>query len=255
MSIVRLSQDEFKAISFQVMEHVFAIHNKFGRFFDERVYKLELQSRMPGVQLEVGIELNHRSFSKTLFVDSIVHGGAMFEFKAVEAIHPRHRAQCIQYLLLLGLAHGKLINVRSEKVQHEFVNCQTRLIDSRSPRIQEVDWNAGIAGAEAFQCNLLSVVRDWGCGLTVSLYEEAVTHFLTTESTGLIKVPVYGQRGLIAHQPLRLAAPDVAFKVTAFKKRDCAFVSHASRLIQHTQLTAIHWANIESEQITFTTIV
>jgi len=31
----RLSQREFGEIAFEVMRHVFAIHNEIGRFFDE----------------------------------------------------------------------------------------------------------------------------------------------------------------------------------------------------------------------------
>jgi hypothetical protein len=35
--IRRLSQAEFGELSFEVMHHVFAIHNEVGRFFDERI--------------------------------------------------------------------------------------------------------------------------------------------------------------------------------------------------------------------------
>ena len=34
----RISQERFKLLSSEVMDHVFAIHNDFGRFFDEIVY-------------------------------------------------------------------------------------------------------------------------------------------------------------------------------------------------------------------------
>jgi hypothetical protein len=34
----RITQDEFKQIAGEVMQHVFTIHNEFGRFFDEQIY-------------------------------------------------------------------------------------------------------------------------------------------------------------------------------------------------------------------------
>ena len=52
-----------------------------------------------------------------------------FEFKAAEAIHPKHRGQGIHYLFLFDLGHGKIVNVRNEEVEHEFVNCNQRLVD------------------------------------------------------------------------------------------------------------------------------
>jgi hypothetical protein len=35
------------------MNVVYDIHNEFGRFFDETVYKRELADRMPGMELEL----------------------------------------------------------------------------------------------------------------------------------------------------------------------------------------------------------
>ena len=52
--IRRLSQSEFGEISFEVMRHVFAIHNEIGRFFNEQIYKQELTNRLPGVRLTAG---------------------------------------------------------------------------------------------------------------------------------------------------------------------------------------------------------
>ena len=49
----RLSQDEFGELSYAVMAHVFEIHNEFGRFFDERIYKRELAS--PVSRCRIGV--------------------------------------------------------------------------------------------------------------------------------------------------------------------------------------------------------
>ncbi len=71
----RLSQTEFGDIAYAVMEHVFAIHNEIGRFFDERIFKLELAQRLPDVRLEEPVEVTFGSFRKTeipLYEEAVV---------------------------------------------------------------------------------------------------------------------------------------------------------------------------------------
>ena len=54
IAINRITQVEFKRLAHELMHHVFAIHNEFGRFFDEQIYKKELACRMNGVELVLG---------------------------------------------------------------------------------------------------------------------------------------------------------------------------------------------------------
>ena len=49
-------------------------------------------------------------------------------------------------------------------------------------------------------------------------------------------------------------APNVAFKITAPRSRLGEFESHAKRLIGHTTLKTVHWANITQASVTFTTL-
>jgi len=250
----RISQDEFKLLSSEVMNHVFAIHNEFGRFFDEIVYKKELADRIGGVVLESEIVVTHGTFSKTYYVDVLINNSGLFEFKAVDAIHPRHRGQTLNYLLLLDLAHGKVINMRPESVGHEFVNCPARLVDLKNPRILDARWNAQVPGALGFRDIVMPLIDDWGAGLEIGLYEEAVTHFLGGEDKVLLPVPVMGPKGHLADQRMRLAAPGVAFKITALSEHSDDFERQAVRLIRHTNLTAILWVNITQTCIRFITL-
>lgn len=134
------------------------------------------------------------------------------------------------------------------------MNCHQRLEDLRDPRIIEHSLDASLPGSEFFRDVLLSLIRDWGAGLETSLYDEALTHFLGGEERVLLPVPVMGQKGHLHDQKMRLIAPEVAFRLTAFTERLDAFETHARRLLQHTNLKAILWANITHHQVTFTTI-
>ena len=147
----RITQEEFRQIAGEVVQHVFAIHNEFGRFFDEQIYTKELVDRMDGVELEVPVTVTHDLFS-------------------------------------------------------------------------------------------------------IGLYEEAVTHFLGGEDRVLLPVPVIGGKRHIANQRMRMAAPNVAFKITALRSRLGEFESHAKRLIGHATLETVHWANITQASVTFTTL-
>src|SRR5258707_911174 len=143
-SIRRLSQDEFGEISYDVIRHVFAIHNEIGRFFDEPIYKMELANRMPGVRLEQPVDIVFDSFRKRYFIDVLVGEGAIFEFKAAESIARRHQAQLLNYLLLCDVAHGKLVNIRPEDVEHEFVNTQRKLSDRTEFDLRLDRWNSAV---------------------------------------------------------------------------------------------------------------
>jgi GxxExxY protein len=252
---IRPTQSEFGQIAYDVMDGVYATHNDFGRFFDEAVYKRELADRMPGMELELPVTVSHSSFSKLYKLDVLAHKRGIFEFKAAESIVGRHRAQTINYLLLFDLPHGLIINVSPESVGKEFVNCHQRLEDLKNPSLDTSNFASAIAGAEFFHDQLLSLIHDWGAGLDTGLYEEALTHFLGGEEQVLQPVPVLGAKGHLHDQKMRLVAPDVAFKLTAFTNQLESFETHARRLLKHTNLKAIHWANITYKHVTFTTLL
>jgi len=252
--VTRLSQDEFGEISYTVMGHVFNIHSDLGRFFDERIYKRELASRMGGVELEFPITVSHGTYSAKYFLDALIANGAAFEFKTVEVLTPRHQGQLYNYLLLLDLAHGKLVNMRPESVTHEFINSTVRPAERHAFEVVADRWNCSIDCSEVVLQTMVALLRDWGAGLELGLYEAALTHFLGGEEQVLRKVNVRGESRSLGQQPMRLAADGVAFKLTAFNSEDNLFEQHARRLLQHVELRAILWINIALRSVTFITI-
>jgi GxxExxY protein len=251
LPIRRLSQNEFGDMAFHVMRHVFAIHNDIGRFFDERIYKQELAFRMPEVRSEVPIDIKFESFCTTLFIDTLVGDGGVIEFKSVESLSGQHRAQLLQYLLLCNVAHGKLINVRPEEVEHEFVNTQWHYEDRLRFQIQSDHWNPRVPGASELREFILALLRDLGTGLEISLYEKAVAHcFGEKVSEEDIRVVINGRQA--GYQRFRLIAPGVAIKITALDGGLDAFENHARRLLARVSLHAIAWININLKKVTFT---
>jgi GxxExxY protein len=250
----RLTQQEFGDISFEVMHHVFALHNELGRFFDERIYKRALAYRMSGVRLEEPIDVTFGSFSKRLCTDVLIGDGAIFEFKAVQKLTSPHRAQLLNYLLLCDLGHGKLINIRPENVEHEFVNTTLRGPDRKQFEINRDRWKSDLSAARKLDELFTSIMKDWGAGLEISLYEDALIHFLGGPETVETDVAVVIDGRKIDTQRMRLIAPGIALKITAFADRLDHFEEHARRLLAHVDLRAIAWINFNVRQLTFTTL-
>jgi hypothetical protein len=184
----------------------------------------------------------------------LVAGGGVFEFKTAEAISPRHRGQLYNYLLLLDLAHGKLVNMRPEIVCHEFVNATVRTADRHRFKVDATLWNGSLDGGDPVLEMIVSLLHDWGTGLELRLYEAALTHFLGGEEYVVRKVDVRGQRELVGQQWMRFAADGVAFKITAFNSDNNQFEEHTRRLLNHTDLKAMLWINIDLQRVSFTTI-
>lgn len=247
-----LTEGEFAELAYEGMGHVFAIHKEFGRFFDESIYKCELARRMTGVELEVLMEVRFDPFCAWYRMDVLVRGGAVFELKAVEALVGRHRSQLLHYLLLTGLARGKLVNVRSEQVQHEFVNS----VLDRTHRTQfEVDDNRwSDKGPGKLWEWFVELLRDLGTGLDVSLYEDAITQFLGGSEVVKRPVAVFSGDHCLGTQPFRLVRPGSALKVTAINDDLASFDAHARRLLSHTRLESIEWINVARHCVTFRTL-
>ena len=206
-----LSQAEFGALSYGVMADVFAIRNELGRFFDEVIYKKALATRRSDVELEVPIEISFKEFSKRYFLDALVARGGLFEFKATETLSARHKAQLLHYLFLLELRHGLQVNVRPESLEREFVNATMTLEARRAFRVETGAWNRTLPGVEAGREILLALVADWGTGLELGLYEEALTYFLGGEARVLRRVQVQLDGRSLGEQWLRFAGDEVAF--------------------------------------------
>ena len=255
IEIPRLSQQQFGEVSYRVMNHVFATHREFGRLFDERIYKQELALRLPGIRLEVPVDVTHRTFLKRYFLDVVTAEGALFEFKTVEELVRRHGAQLLNYLLLLDLSHGKLVNLRPTEVMHEFVNTTMTTAERRRFSVERRDFYAASPGASALEGIVVPLLEDLGTGLELALYEEAMTHLLGGESAVERDVEVLSGDGtVLGAQRMRLCAAGAAFKFTTFSDPPPTFAEHCRRLLRHLPLDAVQWVNIATHKVTMATL-
>lgn len=249
------NQQQFGEVAFEVMDQAFRIHNELGRFCDEDAYQHELEHVLDGrANREVWINVRHGDFCKKYYMDLLVDHGALFELKTVDQLMDEHRAQLLNYLLLTGLHHGKLINFRPERVEHEFVNTTLSHPERVKFEVDDADWHDGVEASPMIRRLTEELLRDWGTGLDIHLYEEALTHFLGGAHAVHRETEIVNDGRRIGIQFVRLAGPDAIFKITALSRNLEAFESHARRFLKHTALRHILWINVTLHRVTFRTL-
>ncbi len=250
-----MEQEEFGSVAYGVMEKAFAIHNEWGRFFDEKVYQRELAFQLgAAARTGVAVKAVHGDFCKTYFLDLLVDGGALFELKAVERLTDRHRSQLLNYLLLSGLRHGKLATFPPERIEHEFVNTSLTHAERTSFVVRDDTWNESVAQGGELKRLIVDLLQDWGTNLDLHLYEEAITHHFGGPDVVHREIDVCHEGRRLGTQTVRLIDPQTTFKISSLPNSLDDFERHVRRFLNHTALQHIHWINITLHKITFKTL-
>jgi GxxExxY protein len=252
--LAKLSQAEFAEISYDIMAEIFALHRELGRLFDENIYKNALKTRRDDVRTEVEIRVSFKDFNKSYFMDVLTSTGGVFELKAVETLHQRHRSQLMNYLFLTGIKHGKLINIRPEKVEHEFINATQTPTERKIFDIQTSGWQPTLGFGSTQKSLMIELLQDWGTGLERSLYEDALIHFLGGQSIVSNEIDVVLNGQTVATQPALLCSPDTALKITTFENNTDVYRNDLTQFMAKTPLETIQWINISRNLIALETI-
>jgi GxxExxY protein len=78
--------------------------------------ELELRGFQVGTQRAVTIRYKGHERKEPLKCDLLVNGCVLVEVKAVESIHPIHKAQLLSYMKLLDVPVGLVLNFHEEKL-------------------------------------------------------------------------------------------------------------------------------------------
>ncbi len=253
--IASLTQEQFGTVAFEVMAHAFEIHEQFGRFFREDIYQNELLRRLGSrATEELRIHVSLDDFQKVYRADLVVDRGAPFELKAVDQLHEQHRSQLMNYLMLTGMNHGKLINFRSARVEHEFVNSHVSIQQRRSFRLQKDRWHPASSEAQRFEELLVAAIADWGTCLELDLYVEAMVHFFGGRSIVECDVGIVSAGSVIGTQKMRLLNSSTLFKITALQQSLESYESQLWRILQHCRLSQVLWANITLGEVSLVSL-
>jgi GxxExxY protein len=258
-NVEKMSPERFHEVDFQVMRHAFEIQNELGRLCNEAVYQSELIHRCSNdgftVLAEGEIVVSYKSFSKSYFLDALVNQGVVYELKAVVDLNGRHEAQLLNYLFLAGLQNGKLINFSSTSVQHRFV---TTNIDSHTRltfNFKEDSWDATIPSSGDLREIIRNLLNEWGAFLDISLYREAIFHFLGGEEKLLVPVNVSVGGRVVGHQKMCLVAENTGLHISSTVRHLDAYRKQLLKILEHTDLERIQWVNFSRDVIRLVTLV
>jgi iron complex transport system substrate-binding protein len=253
------NQEQFHALDRRILGVIFEVHNEFGRFLDELLFKREIAARclehgITPTEREAAIRVSHDGFTKDYFMDLLFCHGLMVEVKTVEKLCPAHRKQALDYLFLTGMQHGRLVNLRTDRVEHEFISTKLTAARRRVFSIVEDEWRGVNTESAWLKSKLLELLQDWGAFLEVSLYREAITWFLGGPSVVCRPVPVLSDTKSIGNQTVHLLTDDTAFAFTAVTTSRDTMRDHQLLFLCHTRLKCIQWVNFNRHRIEFTTL-
>lgn len=113
----------YKKESYEIVGTLFEVHNNLGGGFLEVVYKdaLEYEFKQKEIFLEREKEyiINYKNtiLKHHFFADFVVFDKIILEVKSVKEFHPKHIAQCINYLKVSGNKLCILANFQNESLE------------------------------------------------------------------------------------------------------------------------------------------
>ncbi len=252
-------QEQFHALDRRIMRVVLEVHNEFGRLLAEDLYKCEIAARCRALEIqpvesEVRILVSHQTFTKDYLMDLLFCHGLMLEGKTAERLVAAHRSQSLNYLFLAGLRHGRLVNFRTDRVQHEFVSTTLTPAERRRFSVVEDEWVEVNTASRLLKVKTVELLEDWGAFLDVNLYREALVHFLGGPDSVSRPVQIFSGSRPIGTQTLNMLDEHTAFAFTTKPSRVTAMRDHLERLLRHTPLKHIQWINLNRHRVEFVTL-
>jgi len=258
ISIPVLTPDEFRTLDYRIMGQAFACQNELGRFCEEGVYETDLVARLSAdgfreAHTQAPVLVTHGDFSKTYFVD-LLADGALYELKAVSCLSGEHEAQLLNYMFLLGLRCGKLLNFGADRVEGQLVITGVTPDVLRRFTVDATRWREISPACGRLRNVMEALLADWGAFLEVPLYLEALTHFVGGPLRVIQRVPLARSGLALGMQRMHVHASGVAFAVTAYTAGLPAHETNLRKLLALTPLTALQWLNLDHATIRFITL-
>ena len=256
--IVPKSQDKFHAIDKVITGYAYDVHNEIGRFCDEKIYQRimleKCRQNSINADREVKVIVRYKDFVKTYKIDLLVENGIIYEFKAARILNSYHEQQLINYLLLTGINHGKLLNFRPDSVEYRFVSTTLTSEKRRDYSVNTSDWMEVTDSCNRLKITLFALLAEWGAFLDYRLFNEAFMHFLGGEEHIIRPVKIYFNKKIVGEQKIELLNNDTALHVSAVTGILNNYEKNIRRLLNHTDIKAIQWINFNQRNITMKTI-
>jgi GxxExxY protein len=252
-----VSDEDFAGIDQAVMRCAYAVHNKFGRLFDERVYENDLAARLRAegfdVRTQVPVLVTHGSFQKTYYLDLVVNH-MPYELKVADSLTRDHDAQALHYAMLQDARLIKLLNFGGRKVRGRLLRSVLSAADRHHPVLRKSGVRFITPQCESLVARLKELLRDWGTHLSSHLYNEALVHHCGGEAHCAHRLELRNGLLLLGTHRVQLYADGRAFLVTALTREQESYGQHVNILLSHAGLKSIQWINLNHSRVEITTV-
>jgi len=253
-----LDEREFDERDAIVMRCAFASQNEMGRLCEEQVYENDMALRLRAegcrdVHTQVPVQVSHGDFVRTYRLD-LVADDALYELKTVAAFTSEHDAQVLNYAMLTGVRHAKLLNFRSARVEGRLRrNAMTQ------DRRFDLSWDDSSWSPLSTQCERLKlratgILSDLGGCLECRLYEDALIHSCGGEERCARRLSVVRDGVPLGHHRMLQHDAGVCFTVTAMTGNLIRHEAQLRRILALTQQSGMQWINLNHGRIQFITL-
>lgn len=166
-----------------------------------------------------------------------------------------HQQQTLNYLFLLGMQHGKLINMRPSSVESRFVSTGLTSEKRHNYKIEDQYWQGIDEDSVRLKSLMVNLLNEWGAFLDTSLFYDAIIHFRGGEDNVVKTVEARNSTHVMGRQKVHLLNPEIAFKISSMAKEEKYYEHHLCQFLHYTSLKAIQWINFKHDLIVFKTII
>lgn len=254
-----ISKNDFYAIDYQVMGLAFSIHKDLGRLWNEKIYQNELAYRchkagFEKVATEVLIKVSYLDFLKCYYIDLVLNDAVIYELKTAHRLTGEHQQQALNYLFLLGIQYGKLINMRPPSVESRFVSTRLTHANRYDYKIDDKYWHELDKDSTKLKQLVMNLLSEWGAFLDTTLFYDAINHFHGGEDNVVKMIEARDGNRIIGKQKVHLINHEVAFNISSMTKDEQYYEHNLRKFLSHVSLKAIQWINFNHDLITFKTI-
>ena len=110
-------------------------------------------------------------------------------------------------------------------------------------------------GDTVVQQAIVELIRDFGVGLELPLYHQAIVHLLGGEGIVTHQLPLFRDGIELGSQRFHLMDEHSAFRVTAYEGPSHNRARDLARLVKFSPLRQMHWVNISRSEVLFTSLL
>ena len=253
-----ISESEFRKTDYEVTGLAYQVHRDLGRFCIEKIYQTSFANLCGEngikVDVEVPIIVNLDDFIKRYYIDILINNSIIYEFKSLSFLLNEHKTQVLNYLLLSGINHGKVINFGTNSVDYKFVSTTLNTVDRYKLTIDSRHWENTDEDSKWLKELILKMLNEWGGFLDIQLYYDGIYWFRGGKENIVNSINIYQGEKIIGKQNFCLLNSQTAFRLSGITKEKKYYRNHLKQLLSHSSLKILQWINFNHHNIEFETI-